>query len=188
MKLQCDMNKYSNLYLAWKVEQIQPFKKFCKGLISTTVHMVFGVYMCHWILFLCFLISVYMPNCAMQRLQHAFLDTSSKIRTTLHYRSQLDVLIWHQLDMFGTYEGCPYSLVTHPFYPQHIVVTNQSSAWRLIGHIWCYLAIKHGTNFKDFDTKIALVTTVSYDPCRAWTIRVGWQRIVSCYELVDWQI
>ena len=41
----------------------------------------------------------------MPRLQHACPDTFITIRTSLHYCSQLDVLIWHVLDMFRTFYG-----------------------------------------------------------------------------------
>ena len=46
-----------------------------------------------------------MLNRAMPRLQHACPDIFSQIRTVLHYRSQLEVLISHQLDMFGAFYG-----------------------------------------------------------------------------------
>ena len=44
---------------------------------------------------------IHVPNCAMPNLQHACKETSSQIRTLLHYHGQLEVLSWQQLELFG---------------------------------------------------------------------------------------
>lgn len=54
--------------------------------------------------------------------------------------------------------GLPVKFETHPFSPQH----NQSSSWRIVWHMWSYLATtKHDTNSKDLNTTVTLVTAGS---------------------------
>ena len=95
--------KTSEAYGNIRVEPNQPCNYLNRGHKSKV--NILGQYMCLWILFLYFLTSVYLPSRAMPRLQHAFPETLFKIRTSFHYRNQLEVLIWHQLDMFGTFYG-----------------------------------------------------------------------------------
>ena len=94
-----------------KVGQIQPLSKFCRRLINPSVHMAFRLYMCIWILFLCFLTYVYVLNRSMERLQQTCTETSSQIRASFHYGGQLEVLIWDQLNMFGTFQGVTSEVV-----------------------------------------------------------------------------
>ena len=68
--------------------------------------------MCIWILFLYFLTSVYVPNRSMPRLRHFCTETFSQIRTSLHYRAQLESLVWDQLKI-GTFQGVTSAVVVH---------------------------------------------------------------------------
>ena len=49
------MSKYLGLRIPCmkKLDKFNRYKNICKRLISPTVHMVFRLYMCLWILFLC---------------------------------------------------------------------------------------------------------------------------------------
>ena len=89
-----------------KVRQIQPVSNFCTCLINPTVYISFQLYMRILIVYLFFLNLFICQTVLCQLwLQHACRETSSQIRTPVHYRGQLEVLIWHQLNMFRTFYG-----------------------------------------------------------------------------------
>ena len=60
-----------NIHTCTLHEKVGQSWHFCTSLINPTIHMLFRLYICLWILFLYSLTSVYLSNRAMPKLQHA---------------------------------------------------------------------------------------------------------------------